>query len=173
MSNSKHISFNFITSLRHLLVSSSTQRLWDDEFPMSGWDQPAVSHGIHYSKLKKSGAQYGVIILTLIGPPLSEFQSKNKSKIMRLSRVLLAWWLNWWRRHSAKNILPPGNYTLPRVQISSLYLDNQDLLRLANFCQTSKQNSRLRLTNNDLVSFLMYNESELELLLSDEWLTFF
>ena len=56
-----------------------------------------------------------------------EFQSKNKWTIMRLSRLLLAWWLNWWWRHLAKNILPPGNHTLHNVKISCLYLNNQDL----------------------------------------------
>ena len=61
MLNSNH---SFITSLRHLVA---TQNLLDDEFPIP-WSEigGAGSHGVHYSKLKKSGAQCGVIILTLI-----------------------------------------------------------------------------------------------------------
>ena len=62
-----------------LVVRSSRENFCDDEFPISWKEQwwPCQSQGRHYSKLKKSGAQCGVIILTLIGCDQTSFKVKT------------------------------------------------------------------------------------------------
>ena len=60
-------------------VWSSRENFCDDEFPISWKEQwwPGRSQGRHYSKLKKSEAQCGVIIFTLIGGDQTSFKVKT------------------------------------------------------------------------------------------------